>query len=272
MSFWKAIATVGALAFLSGCASDIVSPPYKDHPNLKVAETARQRGDLPQAIHDYRDIIRQSPMCENAYIGLGKSLLDANVVDESKETFDKAITLFPRSAEAYTGLGSVYLVLDQPENAIKSFERALKINPCLAKAMNGYGIALDMLGRYEEAQVNYRGAMELDPRNPSFESNLALSMVLSGNPEEAIRILERLARSPKVTPRIRQNLALAYGIIGDMKMARKLGRMDLPDKIVANNIAYLKVIRETQQFGGLIPKNHTPPLDQARAWENKGRK
>jgi Flp pilus assembly protein TadD len=173
---------------LSGCAadfeffnSDLVTPPFEDHPGLKAAEIARARGDLPQAIHDYRDIIKNCVNCEKAYVGLGISLLDANAVDESKNTFDKAIALYPASSAAYAGLGSVYLVIDQPENAMQAFSTALKLNPCFAKALNGYAIALDMIGDHRGAQANYRAALEQCPNNVSYESNLALSMALAGN-------------------------------------------------------------------------------------------
>lgn len=260
---------VGCAALLSGCASDLISPPYEEHPNLKAAEMARERGDLAQSIHDYRDIIKERPLCEKAYVGLGMALIDANVVDEAKQTFEKTITLFPKSSCAYTGLGLTYLLIDQPENAINAFKKALNLNPQNARALNGYGIALDMMGEYETAQANYRAAMELDSCNLSYESNLALSMALSGNVQEAVRILERLSLSPKVTPRIRQNLSLAYGLAGDMEMAKKVGRVDLSNDFVMNNISYFEVIQQTKDYAGIIPKDHTPPLNQGRKWQEE---
>jgi Flp pilus assembly protein TadD len=267
MKLWKTFCGAVSVALLSGCASDLVTPPFEDHPNIKVAEMARARGDLPQAIHDFRDVIKECPTCERAYLGLGISLLDANAVPEAKLTFDKAIALFPQSPGAYTGLGFVYLVKDQPEEAVRSFGRALALNSRYTKAFNGYGVALDMLKDHKAAQANYRAAMELDPTNPSYESNLALSMILECREGEAIRILERLTRAPNATPRIRQNLALAYGMAGDMKMAQKLGRMDLPNDVVVNNIGYLEAIQQAKEYAGMIPKNHTVPLGETRMWQ-----
>ncbi|MBI2707715.1 MAG: tetratricopeptide repeat protein [Proteobacteria bacterium] len=261
------------VSLLAGCGPELVTPDfatpsYQDHPNLKIAEMARARGDLPQAIHDYRDIIKEEgPPCEPAYIGLGMALLDANAVEEAKKTFEKALALFPRSPCAFIGMGAVYLTLNQPENAIKSFDCALVINSRCAKALNGRGIALDMLGDTCGAQANYKAAIELDPNNVSYKSNLALSMALAGNDREAIRELEKLARSPCATPRVRQNLALAYGLAGNKKMARKVGRVDLSDEMVKNNINYIEAVRQTGDYAGLIPKNHTVPLNEGRKWE-----
>lgn len=274
MASWKRAVVLGCLAFLGGCtpdlkSPDLISPPYEDHPNIKTAEMVRLRGDLPQAIHDFRNIIKECPLCDKAYIGLGLALADANSVVEAKHTFEKAITLFPQSSGVFSGMGNVYLLIDQPENAINSFERSLKLDPRNARALNGYGIALDMMGDHQGAQVNYRAAMELDSANLSYEGNLALSMALSGHETEAIHILERLSHSPQVTPRIRQNLALAYGLAGDMKMAKKVGRLDLTDSMVLNNINYIEAVRQTKEFAGLIPKNHTTPLDGTRKWQER---
>ena len=279
MKSWKSFCVVSFAAILSGCAadfdfinSDLVTPPFEDHPSLRDAEIARARGDVPQAIHDYRDIIKDCVDCEKAYIGLGISLLDVNAVDEAKQTFDKAIALYPRSADVFAGLGTVYLVIDQPENAMRAFEMALSLNPCLAKALNGYGIALDMIGSHEGAQANYRAALEKSPGNIAYESNLGLSMALAGNTSEAIFLLERLANSPKATPRVRQNLSLAYGLAGDMKMARAIGTVDLSTEWVQNNVRYIEAVRETEEFSGLIPKNHmTGPLNDTRKWQDSYR-
>lgn len=269
MKFWQSICMVTCLALLSACATDLVSPPYEDHPNIKIAEMARARGDVAQAIHDYRDVLKECPNCQNAYIGLGMSLIDANSPVEAKHTFEKGLALFPNNDAMWTGLGLVYLIIDQPENAIRSFERALKINPRNDKAFNGYGVALDMMNDYMGAQAHYRAAMELAPSNVAYESNLALSIALSGNAPEAIRILERLSCSPNSTPRIRQNLSLAYGLAGDIKMAKKIGRMDLSDEMVMSNVAYLELIQRTEQYSGMIPKDHTVPLDSARRWQER---
>ncbi len=261
------------VSLLAGCGPELVTPDfatpsYQDHPNLRTAELARARGDIPQAIHDYRDIIKEEgPPCEPAYIGLGMSLLDANAVEEAKKTFEKALALFPRSTCAFVGMGAIYLILNQPENAIKSFDCALAINPRCAKALNGRGIALDMLGDICGAQANYKAAIELDPSNVSYKSNQALSLALAGNTRGAICELERLVQSPCTTPRVRQNLALAYGLAGNKKMARKIGRVDLPDEMVKNNINYIEAVQQTQDYAGLISKNHTVPLDESRKWE-----
>jgi len=265
----KMLYTIGLCALLAGCATDLISPGYEDHPNMRAAEMARERGDVPQAIHDYRDIIKENPKCEKAYIGLGMSLLDSNNVDEAKRTFDQALAIFPNSAGAWTGLGAVYITIDQPENALRAFERALCIDPRRAKALNGHGIALDMIGDHCGAQANYRAAIELEGNNPSYESNLGLSMALEGNTTEAIRILERLACSPCATPRIRQNLSLAYGLAGDMKRAKEVGKKDLPTDLVKENITYFESIVETRDNVGLIPQNHTKPLNSGRDWQKR---
>jgi Flp pilus assembly protein TadD len=83
--------------------------------------------------------------------------------------------------------------------------------------------------------------------------------------------LERLSRSPLANARVRQNLSLAYGLAGDMKMARNIGTVDLSSDWVRNNISYLEAIRETEEYAGLISKNHAGPLNENRNWQDRNR-
>lgn len=54
MKSWKMVCILSWVALLGGCTSDLISPPYEDHPNIQAAELARRRGDVPQSIREYR--------------------------------------------------------------------------------------------------------------------------------------------------------------------------------------------------------------------------
>lgn len=269
MKFSSVICQLSVLVLFTGCASDALLTPYEQHPSLEAADHAYGRGDLPQAIQKYRLIIKNSQdPCEQAYVGLGRALLDSNAVDDAKRTFDKAIGLLPCSAPAYVGLGDVYLTTNQPENAIKAFNDALRLLPCHAKALNGKGIVHDMMGKHGEARTYYRAAIKADPDSPSYKSNLALSLCFDGDIQEAISILESLV-SQKPSPRIRQNLSLAYGLAGDMERAKKIGMEDLSEDIVKNNISYINSIKKSKKYSGLISREGEPPLSSQRKWQQE---
>ncbi len=58
-------------------------------------------------------------------------------------------------------------------------------------------------------------------------------------------MLERAAQDPAATPRIRQNLALAYGLAGQRDAAERMAGLDLDEAAVANNLSYYDLLRQT---------------------------
>lgn len=261
------------LALLTGCATGPEINLGKDNPALSAGKTAQAQGDLPLAITKYREAIREDSDDCQAYISLGFALLDSNSTDEAMQTFERAVEKFPRSSAAHRGKGAVLLVLDRPEEALDEYNTALQLNPQDHKALSGMGIAYDIMGDYQKAQANFRGALELDSMNRDYENNLALSLALSGELDEALSILERLAKSPDATPKIRQNLALGYGLKGDIQKAKVVGRKDLDDRAIKNNIAYFEAVKSLPsgngQVSGLIPLNQSKrPYDSGRSFQD----
>jgi Flp pilus assembly protein TadD len=77
----------------------------------------------------------------------------------------------------------------------------------------------------------------------SARNNLALSLAVTGQFDEAIALLTPLARSSAATPRIRENLALIYGLMGDADRATLLSRSDLDDSSIRANLEFLAAVR-----------------------------
>jgi len=60
---------------------------------------------------------------------------------------------------------------------------------------------------------------------------------------DAIEIVTSLARSSTATPRFRQNLALIYGLAGDVPQAGALRRVDLDATATAGNLRFFEFAR-----------------------------
>ena len=112
-------------------------------------------------------------------------------------------------------------------------------------------------GRFESARATFADVLELDPaqhpRRPQLRADpdragpagrprsRQLDEIAGGAPpptsaspmrwpagtERAIEIARSAARSPNATPRIRQNLALAYASAGDWRRARAVAAQDV---------------------------------------------
>jgi Flp pilus assembly protein TadD len=85
---------------------------------------------------------------------------------------------------------------------------------------------LDMMGRHAEAQARYRQGIEIAPDFVALRSNYGLSLAISGQPQEAIAQLVPLIGSRGADGRVRQNLAFAYAMNGDLEACLQISRKD----------------------------------------------
>ena len=96
------------------------------------------------------------------------------------------------------------------------------------------------------ARHAYRDGLALSPNNLQLNNNLGLSLALGGDFAQAIPLLEKTAKDPAATPRMRQNLALAYGLSGDDKRAAEVAKLDLDPAKVQENLGYYEFLRLLQ--------------------------
>jgi Flp pilus assembly protein TadD len=101
-----------------------------------------------------------------------------------------------------------------------------------------------MVGEHRTAQARYRQGLAISGDSLTLRNNLGLSQALSGDYKDAISTLRPLLGNPAATVRNRQNLALVYGLSGDLDSAARVGRMDLDETAVRSNLAYYSVLRE----------------------------
>jgi len=76
-------------------------------------------------------------------------------------------------------------------------------------------------------------------------NNLALSLALIGQFSEALEIITPMAKSLNATSRVRQNLALIYGLMGDRSRAEAVSRLDLDAPATASNLRFFEQVRGT---------------------------
>jgi len=251
-----AVSGVALAVSLAGCANDPMTESIRPRstagspdnpadvvtPILRVAEATERGGDIRSAVGLYRRAHSLDPDRYDALIGLADGLGRLGAADEAAEAYRRALMLRPRDKAALRGLGNQLLALGQPAQAILQLEAALDQGHD-ARILNGLGIAHDVQGDHGGAQAFYRTGLDLDPGNIALRGNLALSLVLASRYGEAVEILRPLAFGPAATARLRQNLALAYGLAGEMDNAARVARIDLDEAAVRHNLNYYSTLR-----------------------------
>jgi Flp pilus assembly protein TadD len=226
---------------------------------LRLARAARAVKDFPAAINLYKSVIAADPADTDTLVELGLTELEAGQIDDAIATFQTVPATSKSQFAAQLGLERVYLMQSQPARALEYANKAVALDARSPAALVGRGVSLDMLARHREAQAAYRSALAIAPNDLPARSNLALSLAMSGEFDEAIAIMVPIARAPSATPRLRQNLALIYGLKGDLNAARALSRVDLDAKSTDENLKFFAMVR-ARKTQSLRADNSLSPL------------
>jgi Flp pilus assembly protein TadD len=260
-----------ALAPLAACGNRQpalnLPPPHSDparqiagdsSASLRFARAARDAGDLAAAVRLYRTLAAEPSATPALKAEFGNVLLAANMPDDAIDAFSQVPPGASERLDALLGLTKAHISLAQPTQALAAADQALARAPHDERVLVDRGVALDSLGRHAEAQASYRAALATAPRAIAARNDLALSLAVTGQYDEAIALLTPLARSSEATPRIRENLALVYGLMGDAGRAASLSRADLDDGSIRANLEFLATIRGDAAPNGDRP-DATPP-------------
>jgi tetratricopeptide (TPR) repeat protein len=175
------------------------------HNNLGKALAGR--GQVDEAIAQFRKALEINPDFELANYNLGLPLAGRGQLDEAIAHFRKALKFKPDFAEAHYNLGLVLSHCGQANEAIAHFRKTLELRPDFAEAHNNLGNALVGRGEVDEAIAHYRKALEI---NPDFELayyNLGLALVGRGEADEAIAQFRKALE-------IQPDFALAHNTLG----------------------------------------------------------
>lgn len=218
----------------------IVTEDDKSARLMKIARSARDKGDIKTAVQFYERAAAThgsdiTPYLELADLytgelqqtGRARAMLGAAAMKHADDP-DMLRQIAKRLVEA-GGFNQAVLLYD----------RALSARPGDPLLFNGKGVALDMLGQHANAQHVYKEGLGVDADNLLLANNLGLSYILSTDYAQAIALLEPLVENAEAH-NIRQNLALAYGLSGDMDMAYEVGAKNLTPKQVEENIAFYR--------------------------------
>lgn len=210
---------------------------------MRAGEASRKRGDYSSAVAFFRRAQNADPGTPEPLIGMGESMAAGGVPKEAAQAFRQALALDENEVRALRGLGNALIAQDQSDLAVEQFEKALTQNPRDYLAYSGLGVAYDSMAEHTKAQEYYYAGLEIAPDDVSLRNNLGLSLAFAGHYKGAIEILRPLALRPGASARDRQNLALAYGLSGDIEQAKKFARLDMDSRDVERNLSYYAALR-----------------------------
>lgn len=158
-----------------------------------VASELMTKGQIAEALPEWRKAVTLDPEDERARVNLGIALDHEGLINEAIEQFQKAIAIAPEHAEAYDNLARDLLLRGNLDEAIQAYSTGLNIDPNNAGAQANFGTALYQKGRLEEAIGHCERALAIDKAVPDAHNTLGLAYARLGRLDEAAAHLETAA-------------------------------------------------------------------------------
>ena len=139
------------------------------------------------------------------------------------ELAEQAVAATPGDSELRALLGNCYFAAGRFASAEQAYRDSLSLMSAQPKLVLKLALVEIAQGRDADALAALDAARSaLDP------ADYGLAIALAGHADEAVDILNQAARAPGADARVRQNLALAYGLSGDWTMAKTVASQDVP--------------------------------------------
>ena len=120
----------------------------------------------------WSDTVKKSPQSSVARQFYGYALYSRGNIDEAILEYRKALELNPQLYDARINLGIAYHSKGQMEQAIEQYRILLRYYPGSASAHNALGMAYGRVGFLDDAIEHFQSALELDPGNEEAKRNL----------------------------------------------------------------------------------------------------
>ncbi|WP_027784119.1 MULTISPECIES: tetratricopeptide repeat protein [Burkholderia] len=232
-----------------GCAPGIQTRAALSHRSddpqaeLRIADSALAGGNVDLASTLYGKVLARHPDSLAAQLGLADVNYRAGDLERARILYEQARQQAPAELGPQVGLARVALRQRRLDEAGRRYRDLLAAQPNLPLAAQGLGTVLDLQGRHEDAQAVYQDALRAHPDAQGLRIDLGLSLVLSNRPREGVNVLLDVAGLPDAPWQARQNLAFAYGVLGNTDSAKKLLSADLPASAVTDNLRVYQAVR-----------------------------
>jgi Flp pilus assembly protein TadD len=241
------ILALGGLATLlaAGCVGTEGerAPPVAEALRASASDAAAQ-GDHAVAAEQFGKLVDRSPSDKGAALGYLENLRRIPGAEPEQSTLGGIRESLGGDPDVLVALAKFQIGVGKGREALADLDKARTLAPRNWEVYSLSGVAQDAQGNFQAAAAAYRAGLELSPGNPVILNNMALSLAQAGRLDEGIRILQDLlAGQVRVSPRIRQNLAMLHGFKGNIKEFEALARADLREEAVRKNMEAFRALQ-----------------------------
>ena len=142
--------------------------------------------------------------------------MQANLRDQARQAYQRAIEIDPNCLDAYKHLGRLYTKIGDFERALDVYRKVLNKHPKEASVWYDLGVCQHRRKDFVESARCFQRAVDIDPERPEYLKKLGLTLAWLGQTEQALPYLTRA-----------QGAALAHYNIAGLLVGR--GQRDLAE-------------------------------------------
>ncbi len=241
---------------------------------LNSAKNATERGDYNRALQLYKQLLDKYPEKIEYMLATADILRRIGQADEAIRYFDKVLEEDENNIVALEGKGLSVMAKGDETEASKLFSRVMKRDSKRWRTLNAIGILFTLKHMVDEAMAYYEEALDYSKNNVSVLNNIGLSLLINKEYDKAIDILKKaqlkaVADSPQ-KKQVELNLALAYGLAGQLDEAEEVASRHLSEAALYNNMGLYAQLAENPEVARsyLNMALMNSPVYYERAWNN----
>ncbi len=195
--------------------------------NLKVAygNVAVRKGDYPEAIKVYQDLLKQNPQDGLTYVRMGMAYRQSGDLKQAESNLRRAVELLPDNANASFELAMFLHTQGDPVKARPFYENVLKSHPDHTIALNNLAFIVAEEGKDLDYALSLaQRAWAMNPNDANIGDTVGWIYIKKNLPDSAIPILNDIisksAGQPNSSVYI-YHLAMAHAQKGDKAAASK---------------------------------------------------
>ena len=168
---------------------------------------------VPQSAEiDFRAALDQDSTIEDAWRGLGDSLLATGKTSDANALLKKALTKFPLSSGLQNSMGVLNIRNRCPAIALGFFKKAVSLNPKNAEALTNLGITAEQLGDLNLAKTSLEQSLVIRPGHHASHFHLAHLATHAPTSSEVSAIESALAAASNDQAKIDLEFALGKSL------------------------------------------------------------
>lgn len=241
---------------------------------FKSAQEAEKAGDIMKAGYYYDQLVDRDSKNKIYQYRLAENLRKMGSCKLAIESYDELLKKDAENIDYLEGKALCLLSQTKFEEAGDIFTKIINTDTKRWRSINGAGLIFAAEKKYQEANQYLDLAASTSGNNPTVLNNQALIKALVGNTDDAIAILNQAsARAGDNQGQKRQidlNLALIYGISGNMEMAEEIAKPHLTKPQLYNNLGIYAELHKDKDLAKTYVNKAlmNTPLYYDKAWEN----